>query len=151
IKSDLIRIRRPIVVVRTEPSDEIEDVGVSPHPRRESLKTVQRGNGILIVADAANIFIDPIGIRKIRLDGYGDESFIRDQSFCNLRALAIKLVSTMRGLSDKNEPCVADRIEESIVIGVLISSQLMSVVGYASNEIRLRTCHNYPLENNQLT
>ena len=104
------------VVVVAKPADEVEDVGVAPHPGRESLESRQRVDGLGIVAAAADVAVDAIGVGPVGLDGHGVEPLLADQPLGDLRPLPIKLVRAVRGLADQDETGVADQFQEGIVV-----------------------------------
>ena len=99
-----------------EPADEVEDVGVAPHPGRESLESRQRVDGLGVVAATADVAVDAIGVGPVGLDGHGVEALLADQPLGDLRPLPIELVRAVRGLADQHEAGVADQLEQGIVV-----------------------------------
>ncbi len=69
IKADLGRARRQRVVVRSQPADEIEHIGVTPHPGGETLEAAERihcfGVGICNVGRAAHVAVDASGTNPL--------------------------------------------------------------------------------------
>ena len=80
------------VVVRPEPADEVDHVGVAPHPLGEALEASERLFGIGGVALAAHEAVDAVGVGPIGLHGDPDETLLANQTLRNLGSNAIKLV-----------------------------------------------------------
>ncbi len=74
VETDLRRAGPDRVVVVAEPADEVEDVGIAPHPGGESLESRQRVNGLGVVAATADIAVNAIGVGPIGLDGHRVET-----------------------------------------------------------------------------
>ena len=107
---------RTRVVVVAEPADEVEHVGVAPHPGRESSEARQRLDGLGVVAAAADVAVDAIGVGPVGLDGHGVEALLADQPLGDLGTLPVELVRAVRGLADQHEAGVADQLQEGIVV-----------------------------------
>ena len=116
VEADLAACPADAVVVVAEPADEVEDVGVAPHPGRESPESRQGVDGLGIVAAAADEAVDAIGVGPVGLDGHGVEALLADQPLGDLRTLAIKLVRAVRRLADQDEAGVADQLQEGIIV-----------------------------------
>ena len=89
-----------LVVVLAQPADEIEHVGVSPHPLRKTLKPAQRFHAVAVFARASDKPIDAIRIRPICFHGHGAKAALRDQDLRDLRANPIKLVGAVTRFAD---------------------------------------------------
>ena len=89
-----------LVVVLAQPADEIEDIGIAPHPLREPLKSVQGLDAVDVAASVANEPIHSIGIRPIGFNRDRVEPALRDEQFRNLRANPIKLVGAVTRFAD---------------------------------------------------
>ena len=104
------------VVVRAQPADEVEHLGVSPHPGGEALEAAQRLLGIRVLAGPAHIAVHPVGVGPIGLDGDPREALLLDQPACDQGALAVELVAAVGGLSEQHEAGVADQIQQRVVV-----------------------------------
>ena len=100
------------VVVRAEPSDEIQHVCIAPHPRGKASEPAQRLGSVGVTASAANISIHAISIRPIRLDRDHRKPLFLNQAFGDLRAVPIELVRPMRCLAEEDETRIADELEQ---------------------------------------
>ena len=110
------RSRPGLVVVGAEPADEVEHVGVAPHPGGEPPEARQRIDGLGVVAAAADVAVDAIGVRPVGLDGDGGEPLLADQPLGDLGALAVELVRPVRRLAEQHEARVADQIQQRVVV-----------------------------------
>ena len=108
VKAAFPIFERLLIVVLAQPADEIEDIGIAPHPLREPFETAQRFHAIDVVARAANEPIDAIGVRPICFHRDGVEAALRDQPFGNLRANPVKLVRAVTRFADQNEARITD-------------------------------------------
>ena len=93
-----------------QPADEIEDVGISPHPLRKPLKPAQGFHAVAVVARTADKPIHSIRIRPIRFHGHGVKAALRDQDLRNLRANPIKLVCAVTRFADQNKTRIPNEI-----------------------------------------
>ena len=64
--------------MRSHPADKVEDVGVPPHPTRESLEPGEGLYGIGVPSIAANKTVDPIGIRPVGFYSDRRKALFRD-------------------------------------------------------------------------
>ena len=131
--------RKPLVVL-TKPSDKIENVGVAPHPCWKALEVAKRLDGLRIAWISANETIDAICVRPVGFDGDCHKLFFPDQPFRDLSALLVKLMRAMRCLSDQNKSCVADPIQERIVV-MSCAGERMRRTAYALNVWRSQGSH----------
>src|SRR5439155_2316941 len=92
VESDLRATRGYSIVVGSQPSDKIQHVGVTPHPRREALEIGERINALAIVRKAAHVAIDAVRVGPIGFDGNCGKPFLLDEPLGNLRTFAIELV-----------------------------------------------------------
>src|SRR5438046_3362410 len=92
IETDATITRMNFLIEIAQPADEIEHVGIAPHPRRKANEIGERIDRLLVVADAANVAIHAIRIGPVGFDGDDVESALGDQSLRDLRAIAIELV-----------------------------------------------------------
>ena len=110
------RRRRHPVVVRPEPADKIEDVGVAPHPGREATEITERLLGILVDTRASHVPVDAVGVGPVGLDGHGGEALLLDEAPRDERPFAIKLVRPVRRLTEQHDTRVADPMDERVVL-----------------------------------
>src|SRR5262249_46534119 len=108
VKSDLRVIWGKVIIVRPQPSYEVEGVGVSPHPGGKSFEACERVHRLVVVAFAARVAIDPVGVGPVGFNRYRYESLFSDQASGDLSALSIKLVSAMRGFAQQHQSRIAD-------------------------------------------
>jgi len=81
-------------------------------------ETARNGiNGLVIAARAAHVAVDAVRVGPICLDGDGREPFFLDQPARDNRALAIELVRAVCGFAEQDETCIADPVEQVIVVG----------------------------------
>src|ERR1700730_7011553 len=59
------------IVVRSQPLDKLHDIGVAPHPSRKAPEVAERLLTIDIGTGTANIAVDAVGVRPVRLDRDG--------------------------------------------------------------------------------
>jgi hypothetical protein len=103
-------------VVRAEPPDEVEHVGVPPHPRRESLEVTQRIDGVSVGPKATDVAVHAIGVGPVGLRCDRMEALLLDEALRELRAEPIELVGSVRGLSDQDAGSVGDEVEHGVEI-----------------------------------
>ena len=94
IEPDALRLR-PCLVVVPQPTDEIDDVGVAPHPRRKSLEVAECLDRMLIAGSAEHISIHAIRVRPIRLDSNGREALRLNQPAGDEGTCPVELVGAM--------------------------------------------------------
>ena len=75
-----------------KPADEVEHVGVSPHPGGKALKPAQRLLGVSVLVGALDEPGDTMGVGPITFDGDGIEAALVDQALRDQGALAVELV-----------------------------------------------------------
>ena len=102
--------------MRAQPLDELDHVGVAPHPRGEAPEVGERFYGIDIVAHAAHVAVDAVGVGPIGLDRDGREAFLLDEPLRDLGALAVELVRAVGRLAEQHEARVADQVHERVVV-----------------------------------
>ena len=112
IESAFAIFERLLIVVLAQPADEIEDVGVSPHPLRKTLEPAQRFHAVAVFARAADKPVDAIRIRPICFHGHGAKAALRNQDLRDLSANPIKLVGAVTRFADQNKARIADQIDK---------------------------------------
>ena len=90
---------RQRLIVGAEPSDEVQDIGIAPHPGGESTKVPQRLHRVPVASGTTSVLINPIRVGPIRLDGDRRETLFRNQAFRDDGALSIELMRSMRGFA----------------------------------------------------
>ena len=104
------------LVVRAQPRDEVEDDVVAPHPRGEALEVRERLVGARVVALAAHVAVDAVGVRPIGFDGNRVETLFRDEPARDRGALAVELVGAVGGLADQHEASAPEPLDQPVVI-----------------------------------
>ena len=115
VESGLHRGRHSLVVF-AQPTHEIEDVGIAPHPRRKALETGECFLAVGIIRRTLDVAVHPVCVRPVGLDGNGREAFLLDQALGDLRALLVELVRSVRRLAEQDEARVPDQCQQRIVI-----------------------------------
>ena len=87
-----LAVRLGLAVVAAQPVDEVANHGVAPHPRREPLESTQRFVGGGVLAQAAHVAVDPVGVWPVGLGGDRTESLLLDQPFRDRGARLVELV-----------------------------------------------------------
>src|SRR3954449_10842981 len=105
-----------LIVVLTEPPDEVEHVGVAPHPGRKASEVAQCFDRLLVLAEIANEPINTIGVRPVGLHGHGVESLLDHEPLGDLGPLLVELMRSVRGFTEEYEMSIADEFEQRIVI-----------------------------------
>ena len=109
-------VRRLPLVVGPQPADEVEHVGVAPHPRREASEIGERLDGFLITARSAHVAIDPVRVRPVGLNGDRGESLLGNQTPCDERTLSVELVGPMRCVAKQHDSRVANAFEQGVIL-----------------------------------
>jgi hypothetical protein len=81
-----------LLAVTAQPLNELDYVGITPHPSRKPAKVGQRFHCECVVACVAHIAIDTVGVWPIRLHRYGGETFFLDEPLRDLGAVVVKVV-----------------------------------------------------------
>jgi hypothetical protein len=102
--------------VFAQPLNELDYVGITPHPSRKPAKVGQRFHSKCVVACVVHIAIDTVGVWPIRLHRYSGETFFLDEPFRDLGAVVVKVVRTVGRLSEQHDARLADELEERIVV-----------------------------------
>src|SRR6266436_8989477 len=116
VKSNLCSARRERVFVRSQPFDEFDYYGVAPHPGWESPKIGEGFHRIEVIARAADVAVDAVGVRPVGFDCDGCKVFLLDQPLRNLGPLAVELMRAVGCLAEQCEACIADSVHERIVV-----------------------------------
>jgi hypothetical protein len=116
VKSAFPVLGNLFVVVFAQPADEIEHIGVSPHPLRETFEATQRFHAVDVRACAADETVDPIGVRPVCFHRHGIEAAFVNQPFGNLRTLPIEFVRAVTRFAEQDKARIAHQIQERIVV-----------------------------------
>src|SRR5919106_2477740 len=116
VEADFRRVLRKRVVVRPQPLDELDHVGVAPHPRRKASEVGERLYGIEVIAHASHVAVDAVRVGPIGFDRDRREAFLLDQPLGDLGALAVELVRAVRRLAEQREARIADQVHERVVV-----------------------------------
>jgi hypothetical protein len=116
VETNGFMICRQEIIVSTKPPDEVEDVGISPHPGWEASETAKSVDRILIGSDSTDETIHAIGVGEIRLDGYRREPLFSDQSFRYFRSLMVELMSSVRRLTQQDKTGVTNEFDQWIIV-----------------------------------
>ena len=79
VEADLARRSACASLCSRSQSTKSSDVGVAPHPGREARKPRSACVAPRVVAGAADVAVDAVGIRPVGLDGDGGEALLLDQ------------------------------------------------------------------------
>ncbi len=77
------RARLVALVACAQPFHKISDHGVAPHPGGKPLESAKRLVSVGVLAEAANVPIDPVGVGPVRLGGYRTKALLLDQPLCH--------------------------------------------------------------------
>jgi hypothetical protein len=101
--ADLGRSRRQRVVPFSQPRDELDYIGIAPHPARKAAKVGQRLLRAGVVARATDEQVDAVCIGPLGLGRYGTGSALGDHPLRDLRTLPVELVRSVRRLAETHE------------------------------------------------
>jgi hypothetical protein len=99
-----------------QPANEIEDIGIAPHPLREAFKPGEGIDAVHVRPFAAHIAIDAVGVGPIRFRRNGVESLLINQALGDESAFAVEFVRPMTGFAEQNKTGVAHHLDERIVV-----------------------------------
>jgi len=60
--------------------------------------------------------VDAVGVRPVGLDRDGREALLFNESFSDLRALAVELVRAVLSLAEQDESRIADQPDQRVII-----------------------------------
>src|SRR5688500_18281623 len=143
-KADLWRFRRKIVIVSSQPPDEVQHIGVPPHPLWKSLETRQRLVCAPVGCVAANVAVDAVCVREVRLDSHGRKALFPYQSFGYLSPLPVKLMGSVRGFTQEHKTRIANEIDQSVIVARLARPNPMGLrCDTARNILRRSACFDF--------
>ena len=144
VEADLARVRRQRVVVPAQPLDELDHVGVAPHPGRKTPEAGQRFAGVGVVAGAAHVAVHARGVGPIGLDGDGHDAAFRDESLRDPGALAVELVRAVGRLPEEHEARIADHAHERRVVRDQIGQGMRHPAHCVRDRRVADACHGCP-------
>jgi hypothetical protein len=101
-------------VVLPQPADEVEHVGVAPHPLREPLEPAERVARVRVVVEPLHEPVHAPRVRPVRLDGHRRETLLADQSLRQLRPDPVELVRAVGGLAHQHVPRFAHEVHQRV-------------------------------------
>ena len=107
---------RDAVVALAQPADEIEHVGVAPHPGGEALEVGQRLRGPGVAPRPSHEAVDAPGVGEVGLGGDAAEAQVDDEPLGQLGSPLVELVGAVRGLADEHDAGVARELEDGIEV-----------------------------------
>ncbi|CKR71243.1 Uncharacterised protein [Mycobacterium tuberculosis] len=109
------RARLVALVACAQPFHKISDHGVAPHPGGKPLESAKRLVSVGVLAEAANVPIDPVGVGPVRLGGYRTKALLLDQPLCHGGPGLVELVCAVRAFADQHDSCIADQLRQHLV------------------------------------
>src|ERR1051326_2152613 len=122
VEADFALVRHTsLLVVPSQPLDQIDDLTIGPHPGWPSLEGVQHVKCVRAGARIGlYVTIDAIAVGPVSLHRDEGEALLSDQSPGKLGSPGVILRSTVRSLPEQHVPRVPDTVEKWIeVAGVL--------------------------------
>ena len=107
---------RDAVVALAQPADEIEHVGVAPHPGGEALEVGQRLRGPGVAPRPSHEAVDAPGVGEVGLCCDAAEAEVDDEPLGQLGSPLVELVGAVRGLADEHDAGVARELEDGIEV-----------------------------------
>ena len=95
VEASFLLGRRQQVVAVTQPADEVQHVGIAPHPGREAPEVGEGLIGCRVCIESAHEMVDAIRIRPIGLHSDCSEPQFLDEPLADVGARSIELVRTM--------------------------------------------------------
>src|SRR5207249_760422 len=83
-------------VVASQPADEIQHVGIAPHPGRKTFEAFEGVDRFRVIIFAPHKSIHAIGIGPVSFHGYRIEALTLNQTLGDLRALPVELMRSVR-------------------------------------------------------
>ena len=99
-----------------QPTDELHDFAIAPHPRREARECLLR---VLPVPGPTDPAVESSGVGPIGLGGDDREASVLDQLPGDPRPHAVELRRPVGRLTDEHEAAPADPVQERGEIGIV--------------------------------
>src|SRR4029077_19986507 len=96
--------------------NEVEHIGVTPHPGGEALEAAQGFFGIGVIAEPSHVAVNAIRVGPVALNCNRNEAFLFDEALGYARSFTIELMRTVRGFADEYVRCVAYLIEQRVIV-----------------------------------
>jgi hypothetical protein len=122
--------------MRAQPADEVQHIGVGPHPGREASEIRERLNRVFVSARRSYEPIDAIRVRPIGLDGDRSESLFGNQPPRDEGTLSVELVRPVRRFADQHDTRITDPFEQRIVL-CRVALQWPGTVAHDARRVRL--------------
>ena len=131
-------------VVASQPADEIQHVGIAPHPGRKTFEAFEGVDRFRVIIFAPHKSIHAIGIGPVSFHGYRIEALTLNQTLGDLRALPVELMRSVRGLPQQHKSRVADLIHQRIIVRSR-ARERMGVLVHRISQIRFHFSHFHPV------
>jgi len=99
------RIGDPVVAF-AQPVDELDHLGVAPHPGREAPEISQRLPSGAIVREPHHVAVDPVRVRPVGLHGDDVEAVVFDQVLGDARPRVVEFRRAVRRLAEQHHAAV---------------------------------------------
>src|SRR5437588_1708790 len=99
-----------------KPTDEIENIGVAPHPSRESSEITQRFQRDCILTAALDKAVDAESIRPVSFPGDHRKTFFENEALGDLGPRLIEFVRAMAGFAQKHVFGFSNQLQQWVVI-----------------------------------
>src|ERR1041385_4908557 len=112
VKSGFAIRKRLFVIMFTQPANEIEYIGVAPHPLWETLETAQRIDAVDIGTLATDVAINSISVGPVGLYRDSVEAPLVDEPLGDESAFSIKFVGAMTRFTEQDKACFAHHLDK---------------------------------------
>jgi protein-disulfide isomerase len=119
VEADAPLSSRNTAIEDMEPVDEVQHVGVAPHPSGEPSKVSEGGARIRVVAGAANEPMHPVCVGPVAFNRNRGKSFFFYQPAGDQSALAIEIVRTVACLANQYQTPATNPLQQRVVIARL--------------------------------
>ncbi len=109
-------LHRQRLVMGSQPPDEVEHIGVAPHPGRKSAEVGKRLHGVRVSARPSHVAIDAIGVGPVGFDRHGRKSLLDNQPASDERALSIEFVRAVRRFAEEHDTRISDALDQRVVL-----------------------------------
>src|SRR5207302_3456951 len=123
---------RQRIVVLAQPAHKVEDIGVPPHPGRETLKLAEGAIRVRIGAARFYITIHAVCIGPIGFGSDGLEAVVANEPLGQLRATSVELVRAMGSFTQQHQPRFA-RVLQQRSEGIATGGRGASVIANNGN------------------
>src|SRR5687768_1717308 len=92
-----------VVVPTAEPANQVQKIGVAPHPARKAFEFVEGHESARVGRLAANVAMDAKNVGPICFQRDDIEAFFLDEAFGDLGAGFVELMRPVSGFAEQNE------------------------------------------------